>query len=157
MADAVAEPPPPTAPATARPRRAGAWTPAQALIMRQRSIEARRRKAAARLARLAEPPPQPLPPPATTAPGSAQPTELPLTALTAPAQEWRNRQLCSIRTQFERLVARMGATDDPAELARLSSALSNLEEMERRLADRQLPATVRAAPARRGSGMALME
>jgi hypothetical protein len=51
----------------------------------------------------------------------------------------------------------MGATDDPAELARLSSALSNLEEMERRLADRQLPATVRAAPARRGSGMALME
>ena len=58
---------------------------------------------------------------------------------------------------MDRLIGLMAQEDDPAKLDRLAGAISKLEEIERRLSDRALPATVRSAAPRRGNGMRLME
>ena len=73
------------------------------------------------------------------------------------AGDYRTAKLADVRAQLDRMLGLMAREADPAKLYRLAGTISKLEEIERRLSDRALPATVRSAAPRRGNGMRLME
>jgi len=69
---------------------------------------------------------------------------------TEPPAGHRERRLARVRRQLDRLDAMLLREKDAAKLDRLAAASAKLEEQERRLSDRSLPAVVKAEPQRRG-------
>lgn len=61
----------------------------------------------------------------------------------AKVDQFQTRTLARVRKQISRLLALMESETDMVKLERVTSALAKLEEMERRLSDRKLPATLR--------------
>ena len=57
-------------------------------------------------------------------------------------------RLSRVREQLDRIDGMLRTETDPVKLDRLAAASSRLEEQERRLSQRSLPATLRAEPVR---------
>lgn len=120
-----------------------------------KSQEMARRSAAVRAARKAQcqlnPSVKPKPDPAS--PNDAE--TLPKDEL--PELSHGERRLARVRRQLDRLDAMLLREKDPAKLDRLAAASAKLEEQERRLSNRSLPATVRLDSKRPGRSPGLME
>lgn len=76
---------------------------------------------------------------------------LPNTQLTAPSADslYNLKMLARVRKQLDRLFSMFADEPDPMKLDRLASAIARLSELERQLANRPLPGTLRpAAPSK---------
>ena len=93
-----------------------------------------------------------------TLPQIAPPQE-PQDSATAPARAgdaFLRERLKRVRAQLDRIDAMLATETDVAKLDRLAAASSRLEEQERRLSDRSLPAVRRVSPPPARAGKSLL-